>query len=513
MTPTGRGKVYLVGAGPGDPGLLTRRGEALLATADVVVYDHLASSRLLDLVPDRAVRICAGKSIGHCTLSQEQIHELLIEHAIAGRQVVRLKGGDPLVFGRGAEEALSLVEAGVAFEIVPGVTAGVGVTAYAGIPVTHRASASAVAFVTGHGDPETEPGHSRLDWAALAHFPGTLVIYMGVTHLAAICRTLLKLGKPGDTSAAVVEWGTMAAQRTESATLATIAEVASKASVQPPALLIDGSVVALREQLTWFERLPLFGQRIVVTRPRDEGIRSAHTLETLGAMVLLAPTVEVGPISDPAPLDAAIDRLGSYDWLVFTSANGVRFFLERLSERGRDLRALGHLKLATIGPATALALAGFHLKADLVPETYRSEALAASLLQHAPAGRILLARADRGRTVLKDELDQLADVDQVAVYHNTDAIALPESVVERIRDGSIDWVTLTSPAITARLHAMLPQELRSRLGNEIRLASLSPVTTEAARAVGWNVTVEAAEYTWEGLVRAIVAQVGREREP
>jgi uroporphyrinogen III methyltransferase / synthase len=513
MTPECPGKVYLVGAGPGDPGLLTRRGEALLATADVVVYDHLASSRLLDLAPERAQRICAGKSIGHCTLSQEQINELLIDHARAGLQVVRLKGGDPLVFGRGAEEALSLVAAGVPFEIVPGVTAGVGVTAYAGIPVTHRAAASAVAFVTGHGDPESEPGRSRLDWAALARFPGTLVIYMGVTHLAAICRTLLKLGKSGDTPAAIMEWGTMATQRTECATLATIAEVASKASMHPPSLLVVGSVVALRQELKWFERLPLFGQRIVITRPRNDGNRSAVTLETLGAEVLLAPTVEVRAISDPAPLDAAIDRLASYDWLVFTSANGVRFFLERLTHRGRDLRALGHLKLAAIGPTTAEALAKFHLTADLMPQAFRSEALAAELLHHAPGGRILLARADRGRSVLKDDLDQLADVDQVPVYHNADAPALPPSVVERIRDGSIDWITLTSPAITVRLSGLLPLELQPRLGTEVRLASLSPVTTEAARSVGWRVAVEAAEYTWDGLVRAIIEQVNRERKP
>jgi uroporphyrinogen III methyltransferase/synthase len=512
MTLKRRGKVYLVGAGPGDPWLLTRRGEALLAAADVVVYDHLASARLLDLAPDRALRICAGKSIGHCTLSQEQIHELLIEHARAGRQVVRLKGGDPLVFGRGAEEALSLVAAGVPFEIIPGVTAGVGVTAYAGIPVTHRAAASAVAFVTGHGDPEAEPAHSRLDWAALAGFPGTLVIYMGVTYLAAICRTLLKLGKPKDTPAAVIEWGTMATQRTVSATLGTIAEVSSEASVHPPALLVVGSVVALRQELTWFERLPLFGQRIVVTRPRDEGYRSAAALETLGAEVLLAPTIEVRAISDPAPLDAAIDRLASYDWLVFTSANGVRFFLERLTARGRDLRVLGHLKLAAIGPMTALALARFHLTADLVPETFRSEALAAELLQRAPGRRILLARADRGRTVLKDELQQLADVDQVSVYHNVDAPALPEPVVAGIRDGTIDWITLTSPAIAARLHGLLPPELQARVGNEIRLATLSPVTAEAARSVGWTVAVEATEFTWEGLVRALVERVERERQ-
>ncbi len=310
----------------------------------------------------------------------------------------------------------------------------------------------------------------------------------------------------------MIESGTLAVQRTLVGTLATIADVAGEAAVHPPALLVVGSVVGLREQLAWFERLPLFGQRIVVTRPRDEGIRSAVALESLGANVLLAPTIEVRPISDPAPLDAAIDRLGGYEWLVFTSANGVRFFLERLAERGYDLRALGHLKLAAIGPTTAHALARFHLMADLVPETFRSEALAAALGRHARGRRILLARADRGRTVLKDELDQLADVDQVAVYHNSDATTLSESVLEGIRDRAIDWITLTSPAITARLHALLPQELRGRMGIDIRLASISPVTTEAARACGWNVAAEAAEYTWEGLVQAIVDIVGRERK-
>ncbi len=478
----------------------------------MVVYDHLASSRLLDLAPDAAVRICAGKSIGHCSLSQDQINALLIEHARAGLQVVRLKGGDPLVFGRGAEEAFALATAGIAFEIVPGVTAGVGVTAYAGIPVTHRSAASAVAFVTGHGDPESKDDHGDLDWEALARFPGTLVVYMGVTHLAAICRTLLKLGKPADTPAAVVEWGTTAVQRTEVATLATITDVARQASMRPPALLVVGSVVALRDRLAWFERLPLFGQRIVVTRPRDEGNRAAVLLESLGAEVLLAPTVEVRPISAPAPLDAAIDGLANYDWLVFTSANGVRFFMDRLADRGRDLRVLGHLKLAAIGPATAEVLASFHLRADLVPETFRSEALAAVLRQHARGQRILLARADRGRVILKDELDEVADVDQVAVYHNCDVDTLPESVVERLGDGTIDWITLTSPAIAARLHGLLPDELRGRIGKQIRLASLSPVTTQAVRSVGWEIAVEAAEYTWEGLVRAIVEQVKQERK-
>ena len=505
------GRVYLVGAGPGDPGLLTRRGEAVLSRADVVVYDHLASGRLLDLAPREAVRICAGKSVGHCTMTQDEIHQVLIDQARAGRSVVRLKGGDPLVFGRGAEEAACLHAAGIPFEIVPGVTAGVGVTAAAGIPVTHRAAASAVAYVTGHSDPESETEASRLDWAALARFPGTLVVYMGVTHLAAICRTLIRQGKPGETPAAIIESGTLAAQRTHVATLATLPQVARAAEVKPPALLVIGAVVGLRGPLAWYERLPLFGQRVVVTRPATEAERGAAVLEALGAEAILAPTVEVRRLTDPGPLDAAIDRLPEFDWLVFTSSNGVRFFVQRLEERGRDLRSLGHLRLAAIGTTTAEALAQFHLRADLVPDSYRSEALAEALGQQASGQKLLLARADRGRTLLRDELERLADVHQVAVYHNADVEALPDLVTARILDGSVDWITLTSSAIATRLHALRPEAARRRIGQDVRIASLSPVTSQTAASLGWPVAVEAAEYTWEGLVQALTERVGSER--
>ncbi len=506
-----RGTVYLVGAGPGDPGLLTRRGGEVLARADVVVYDHLASSRLLDRVPREALRICAGKSIGHLTLSQEAINALLVEHARAGRTVVRLKGGDPYVFGRGAEEAEHLRSAGIPFQVVPGVTAGVGVTAYAGMPVTHRDVASAVAFVTGHSDPEAASGHHRLDWSALARFPGTLVIYMGVTRLPSLCRTLVRLGKPETTRAALVEAGTLARQRTVVGTLADLPARVAEAKLGPPALLVIGDVVARRPALRWFEDLPLFGQRIVVTRPSDEADGSAAELEALGAEVLVAPTVAILPPADYGPLDRALDRLGEFDWLVFTSGNGVRFFLERLEARGRDLRALGPLKLAAIGPATAEALAHFHLKADLVPGSFRSEALAEALAARTHGRHILLARADRGRTVLKDELQRVAEVEQVAVYRNADAEALPPPVLERIAEGSVDWITLTSSAITERLHALLPDESRAAIGRAIRLVSLSPVTSATAARLGWPVAVEADVYTWNGLVQALLDHIGRER--
>jgi uroporphyrinogen III methyltransferase/synthase len=510
----GQGVVYLVGAGPGDPGLLTRRGAEVLAKCEVVIYDHLASARLLELCPPNTLQICAGKSSGHCTLNQDQINEMLVFHACAGMRVVRLKGGDPLVFGRGAEEAEHLAKHGVAYEIVPGVTAGVGATAYAGIPITHRAAASAVAFVTGHGDPEAAPtlseGRSRLDWSALAHFPGTLVIYMGVTHLAAICRTLIKAGKPAETPAAVIESGSLPSQRVLEGSLGTIAIEAHRSLIHPPALLVVGQVVHRRSELAWFESLPLFGQRIVITRPIEEVPRSAAVLEAMGAEVLVAPTVLILPLQDPTPVNDAIDRLQDYDWLVFTSANGVRFFFEQLLAGGTDIRAVGSLRLATIGPGTAEALFRYHLRADLVPESYRSEALAEALKSQAAGRRILLARADRGRSLLLDELRKVADVDQVSVYRNVDAESLPEAVVERISAGTVDWVTVTSSAIAGSLYSLLPEAARSRVGRETRLASLSPVTSATLERLGWNATVEASIYNWNGLIRVLSDRVQSE---
>ena len=502
------GMVHLVGAGPGDPGLLTRRGHEALGRAEVVVYDHLASPRLLDLAPSSALRIAAGKTIGHCTLSQDEINDVLVAQARLGRRVVRLKGGDPYVFGRGAEEAEHLARHGIPFIVVPGVTAALGATSYAGIPVTHRDAASAVAFVTGHAQQGADPDQAgRLDWAALARFPGTLVIYMGVTRLSALCRTLIAGGKDPATPSAMIQSGTLSRQKTVVSTLADLPDRASEAGIGPPALLVVGEVVARRPELSWFEARPLFGQRIVVTRPLDDSDASAEVLEALGAEVLIAPTVRILPVEDFGPLDRAIDRLPSFDWLVFTSGNGVRHFLDRLEARGRDLRALGHLRLAAIGPSTAEALARYRLKADLVPDSYRSEALADALIGPAAGKRVLLARADRGRTLLKDVLEGVAEVEQVPTYRNVDAESLPPAVAARIADGSVDWITLTSSAIAERLFALVPGPDRGRLGTSIRLASISPVTTAAVARLGASVQAEAEVYTWAGLVDAIVARV------
>ena len=509
-----RGIVYLVGAGPGDPGLLTLRGAWAIGRADVVVYDHLANARLLDLAPSSALLIRAGKWIGRCTLRQDEINETLLEHAQAGKVVVRLKGGDPLVFGRGAEEAEFLRAHGIPFEFVPGVTAGVGVTAYAGIPLTLRGVSSAVAFVTGHQDPASlsRDDRSRIDWPALARFPGTLVFYMGVTHLDSIRRALIGEGKSPETPTAVVESGTLPNQRVIVGSLSDIVERAKENNARPPALLIVGDVVEQREALAWFESRPLLGQRMVITRPRDEALSAAAPLEELGAEILIAPTVEIHPPDDFGPLDGAIARIAEYHWIVFTSANGVRGFMNRLLlDRTEDIRALGGAKLAAIGPATAETLAEYHLKADLIPPSHRSESLAEALAKVAAGSRILLARADRGRTILQDELGRVAQVDQVTVYRNVDAEAIPESVLKRVEEGSVDWITLTSPAIARRLRALLSEGARARLGRDIKLASISPITTEAATALGWEVAVEASVHSWDGLIQAMLARIQSER--
>lgn len=504
------GFVDLVGAGPGDPGLLTRLGAEALARAEVVVYDHLVHPRLLDLAPPEAERIAVGKRAGHYLLPQEQINDLLVELARRGKRVVRLKGGDPYVFGRGAEEAERLHEAGIPFRVIPGVTAGVGVTAAAGLAVTHRGIASAVAFVTGHSQPEAPD--SRLDWPALARFPGTLVIYMGVTRLPVLCERLIAEGKAPTTPAALVQAGTLARQRVAVGTLADLPDRVEAAGLGPPGLVVVGDVVAKRPALAWFERLPLFGQRIIITRPEIEADRAASDLEALGAEALIAPTIAILPVADPAPMDDAIDRLSTFDWLIFTSANGVRHFLDRLEARGKDLRALGPLKLAAIGPATAEALARARLRADLVPETFVSESLADALRPVVAGRRVLLARADRGRAVLREELERVAHVEQVAVYQNADAPALPRDILERLAEGSIDWITLTSSAITERLHALLPGPARATIADgTIRLASLSPVTTAAAARLGWPIAAEASEATWPGLVATICKAVQRDR--
>lgn len=497
------GVVYLVGAGPGDPRLITLRGAECLKIADVVVYDALANARLLELAPPHAERVSVGKRHGERCMSQEAIQELLVSEARAGKTVVRLKGGDPFVFGRGGEEAAALRAAGVRYEVVPGVTAGVAAPAYAGIPVTHRNFASAVAFVTGHEDPDKP--ESKLDSPGLAAFPGTLVFYMGVSRLASLCESLIRHGKAPATPAAVVEWGTSPTQRTVSATLTDIAGRVQTAGVCAPAVIVIGQVASLAESLRWFEDRPLFGQRIVVTRPAHQSAPMADRLASLGAEVLELPAVRVEPPPDWNVVDGAIERLSNYEWLVFTSTNGVTFFMNRLSVRGRDARAFGHVRIAAIGTATARELERYHLRADLVPDEANSESLVEAFRGQGTDTRLLLLRADHGREALPEGLRAAGiPFDEIAVYRTVDETKWDPDIVDRIARGEVDSVTLTSPRIVRSLASHLPDAAKAQLGKRTKLVSISALTSAAAEECGFAVAAEASTANTDALIDAIL---------
>jgi uroporphyrinogen III methyltransferase/synthase len=496
--------VALVGAGPGNPGLLTLRAVELLSRADLVLYDRLVPVRLLDHVPATARRICVDALHGSHPERWPEIYQLMIDGARQGLRVVRLKGGDPFLFGRGGEEAEALHRAGLSYEVVPGVTAALGAGAFAGIPLTHRQHVSAVAFVTGHEKPDKTD--SFLDWPALARFPGTLVLYMGMARLAHIAQMLIDHGKPATTPAAAVHWATTGRQRTVTAALGELPAAVQQAGLKAPSLVIIGSVVGLRSELAWFERRPLLGRRILVTRPRHQAVAMVARLEELGAVVSLLPTVEVREPADWSPVDQALAELPAYQWLVFTSVNGVDALIRRLRQSGRDLRALGPLRLAVIGPATADALRRYHLEPDLIPSVYDSESLASALKERAVGQRVLLVRADRGRDVLREQLTGVAEVELIAVYSQVDAVETGSEALEALRRGEMDFITLTSSNIARSLFdALDPESSRLIRSGKVRLVSISPVTSTTIRQVGFPVAAEAREFTAEGVVQALLA--------
>jgi uroporphyrinogen III methyltransferase/synthase len=482
--------VYLVGAGPGAPGLMTARALELIGAADVIVYDRLIPATALDGARGDAELRYAGKEGGGPSMPQAEIEQLLIEHGSSGKAVVRLKGGDPFVFGRGGEEAEALLAAGIPFEIVPGVTAGVAAPAYAGIPVTHRELASAVAFVTGHEDP-AKP-ESALDWEALAAFPGTLVLYMGVRQLPAIAERLIAAGRPADQPAAVIERGTLAAQRTAAGTLATIAEVVAHHGVRAPAITVIGPVAALHERLAWLRSPPLTGISVAVTRARAQASGLAQRLRELGATVLEAPAITIVALDGPAP------ELERYDLVCLTSPNGVRLLFERLAAAGRDARALAGATVAAIGPGTARELAQHGIAADVVPERFVAEGLVEALAD-VSVTRALVARAAQARDVLPDALRARgAEVDVVALYET-----VPEPLADSQLDAlaGVDYVTFTSSS-TVRYFF---DAAGDRLGASTRLVSIGPVTSEALRERGREPAVEASEHGIDGLVAALVS--------
>jgi uroporphyrinogen III methyltransferase/synthase len=510
------GLVYLVGAGPGDPGLMTARSIELIASADAIYFDRLIPPGALDGAREDAELVYVGKAPGKPSVPQKEIGDQLVEAARAGKSVVRLKGGDPFVFGRGGEEGEALREAGVEFEVVPAVTAGVAATAYAGIPVTHRDDASAVAFVTGHEDPEKEA--SALDWKALASFPGTLVFYMGIKCLADNAAALIEAGRDPEEPAAAVERGTMDGQRTVVATLGTLAEAVEREEIAAPALIVVGRVVERREALAWLERRPLHAKRVVVTRARAQASDLAATLRGLGAEVIELPAIRIEPRLESEEVKRAIEQISEYSLICVTSPNGAHLLFEALCAAGLDARALAEPKkkqvgevksgasdgggtiVAAIGPSTAKALAEHGIVADVVPERFVAESLVEALASIELGGRkVLVARAAEARDVLPDALrERGAEVDVVALYETVREQPSAEAIEAA---ESADYVTFTSSSTVRNL----TDALDDRFPCSARIVSIGPVTSETARDAGLQVHVEAARHDIEGLLAALLA--------
>ena len=497
--------IYLVGSGPGDPGLFTLKGVRCMQEADAVVYDRLAPRALLGYARPEAERIYVGKKPGNPTMSQEEINALLVEKGRARLTVVRLKGGDPYIFGRGGEEALALNEAGVPFEVVPGVTSGVAAPAYAGIPVTHRNVSTSVAFVTGHEDPTK--GRPAVDWEKLANGADTLVLYMGVGRLEEISKGLIAAGRRRETPVACVRWGTVPEQRTVTGTLQDIADRVVEAGLKPPAIIVVGDVVALRESgLDFYERRPLFGRRVVVTRARAQAGELSAELERLGAEVYEFPTIEISPPEDFRPLDAAIRELDSFGLIVFTSVNGVEAFLKRLRHHGLDLRALPReAKVAAIGPATAERIEQAGLRVDVVPKEYRAEALIGVLDTGQLAGeRILIPRAKVARETLPEGLREAgAEVVVPPSYESVPSTEGKEELSLLLQTGEIDCVSFTASSTVENFVGAFGVEEAARLLAKTRVACIGPITADTARKHGLRVDAEAREYTIPGLVEAV----------
>lgn len=498
-----QGKVYLVGAGPGDPGLITVKGLECIQKADVLIKDYLAPPSLLKYTPKHAEIIYVGKKAGDHSFSQDQINSLIVKKAKEGLTVVRLKGGDPFVFGRGGEEAEALIKAEIPFEIVPGVTSAVAVPAYAGIPLTHRKYTSTLAIVTGHEDPSKK--ESNIDWKALATGTGTIVFLMGVKNLPRIAQQLMHYGKRPDTPVALIRWGTTPKQVTVTGTLETIAERVAAAGLKAPAVIVVGDVVELRESLKWYENRPLMGKTIVVTRARQQASELVNRLAELGAECLECPTIKVVPPKDTRPLQAAIERLSTYDWLIFTSVNGVNFFFERLFAIDRDVRALHHIKTAVVGPATEQRLFDFGIKSDIVPESYRAESVVKAFAgQDIKGKKILLPRAKKARHVLPVALTKIgAVVDDVTAYENQAVTDNAAGFLTRLKEGSINLVTFTSSSTVNNFHALLPADSLETLMKDVVIASIGPITADTARDLGFKVDIMAEPYTIPGLCEAI----------
>ncbi len=504
LQPHAVGTVFLIGAGPGDPGLITVRGLEKIRAADVVIYDYLADEALVREAKPTAELIYVGKKGGSHTLEQEDINALLIRKAKEGKSVARLKGGDPYVFGRGGEEAQELVAAGIPFEVVPGVSSAVAAPAYAGIPVTHRDHASMVTFVTGHEDPSKQ--ESAIDWDLLARNPGTLVFLMGVKNLGNISSHLINHGKSPSTPAALIQWGTTARQVSVFSTLERISGEAEKKGIKPPAVLVVGSAASLHDELAWFEKKPLFGKRILVTRTREQSARMAQQIVELGGEPILFPTIKIFPPEDFGPLDQAIEKIETFDWLIFTSVNGVEAFFRRFFQLDSDVRELAGPRIGAIGPVTAQAIRDRGIRVELLAKEFTAEGILELFTEEQVRGkRFLVPRAEKARDVLPQGIAARGgEVEVVPVYRT----GIPEDAdMEAIRSllekKRVDAATFTSSSTVTHFIDMLRESDPSSLLRDVVVASIGPITSRTIRANGLRVDVQAREYTVDGLLKAL----------
>lgn len=499
-----KGYVYLVGAGPGDPGLITVKGLECIKKAEVIVYDRLVNPLLLNYAAKNAELIYVGKSPDRHTLKQEEINKVLVEKAVENKIVTRLKGGDPFVFGRGGEEALELTKNNISFEIVPGITSAISVPAYAGIPVTHRGITSNVAFITGNEDPTKE--ETDIEWDKISTGVGTLVFLMGMANLPKIVAKLIENGRNPNTPVALIRWGTLPEQETLVGTLENIVQLSKENNFKNPAIIIVGDVVSLREKLQWIEKKPLWGQRILVTRSRGQASVFSEKILELGGQPIEFPTIDIVPPDDYTPLDMAITKIEEFDWVIFTSVNGVEAFYNRLLHHKKDFRCLKDIRICAIGPKTKERLENFGLIVDYMPGEYRAEAIIEGMAGEDLKGKkILLPRADIARKILPEALKSLnAEVVDVVAYKTVKGQGNVEEVKQLLKDKKITTITFTSSSTVRNFVSMFNEDELHELIKDVRLASIGPITSKTAAELGLNISVEAKEYTLDGLLEAIL---------
>ncbi|MEN6350490.1 MAG: uroporphyrinogen-III C-methyltransferase [Syntrophomonas sp.] len=501
-----KGFVYLVGAGPGDPGLFTLKGKRILEKAEVVVYDRLVSEEILALASPGSEKIYVGKASSRHALSQDEINALLVQKAREGKKVVRLKGGDPFLFGRGGEEALYIREHGFDFEVVPGITSAIAVPAYAGIPVTHRDATSSMAVITGHEKPGKK--ESSIKWKEIANGIGTLVFLMGVENLEYICTNLIAAGKESTTPVALIRWGTLPIQEVLSGTLGNIVELVRKSDFKPPAVTVVGDVVNLREELRWLENKPLWGKKVVVTRARAQASVLVEKIRDLGGQAIEFPAIKIEKETNLSPLYNAFKNIEQYDWIIFTSTNGVDIFFEEMFSAGFDIRDLKGKKLGAIGPATRQELEARGLRVDVTPEEYRAEGIIKELRTHVKAGQwILLPRAQGARAILPETMRSWgAQVNEIYLYRTVPTRVVSEEVLNNIRNGDLDYLTFTSSSTVSNFVKIVGAENIGAFKGRFKVACIGPVTAQTAREHGFNVDIMAREYTINGLLEAIMAE-------